>query len=117
MITEKTRNWLWQSGLFKTVLAQGSYVEATHTLRANIIALYGDFIDTSAPTATIQIRFFLIDAKNESIVFDKDYESTSPLRSKNAEDLIDSLDLSLIKILTNLENDLIREFITSKTKL
>ena len=43
MITEKTRSWLSESGLFKWVLEPGIYADATHTLQGNIIALYGDF--------------------------------------------------------------------------
>ena len=52
MITEKTRSWLAESGLFKWVLEPGSYTDATHMLEGNIIALYADFRDKSSPKAT-----------------------------------------------------------------
>ena len=60
MITERTRDWLAQSGLFAQVLGSGSGAEPTHRMEANIAAIYGDFRDKRAPKAVMEIRFFLL---------------------------------------------------------
>jgi cholesterol transport system auxiliary component len=106
MITEKTRSWLSQSGLFKWILEPGSYIDATHVLEGNITELYGDFSDESLPKAKMDIRFFLIKLSDKSIAFGKTYESESEIKSRAAESLIEAYDKCLTNILTNLEQDL-----------
>ena len=63
MVTEKTRTWLSQSGLFARVLDKGSYVGSTHTLEGNITALYGDLRSKSSPREVMELRVFLIAEK------------------------------------------------------
>ncbi len=106
MITEKTRNWLSKSGLFKWVLDPGSYTEPSHVLEGNITALYGDFRDDSSPKAIIEIRVFLVKSPESSVVFGKTYEVTSEVESKTAGALLEALDKCLINILSDLEKDL-----------
>jgi cholesterol transport system auxiliary component len=106
MVTEKTRSWLSESGLFKWVLEPGSYTDATHVLEGNITALYGDFRDNSSPKATMKIRIFLIKLPEKSVVFGKTYEVVSEVKSQTAEALIEAFDKCLINILSNLEQDL-----------
>ncbi len=106
MITEKTRSWLSESGLFKWVLEPGGYTDATHMLEGNIIALYGDFRDESSPKATIKIRFFLVKLSGKSVVFGKTYEKISEVGDKTAESLIEAYENCLANILTDLEEDL-----------
>jgi ABC-type uncharacterized transport system auxiliary subunit len=60
MITEETRDWLANSGLFDRVTAVGSRVESTYLLEGNVIDLYADFRSKSAPVAIVAIRFFLL---------------------------------------------------------
>ena len=109
MITEKTRSWLSESGLFKLVLEPGSYAEATHSLEGNIIALYGDFRDKSSPKATMKIRFFLVKLSGKSVVFGKTYEVVSKVGDRTAESLVEAFDGCLRQILTELEKDLIEK--------
>jgi len=106
MITEKTRSWLSESGLFKWVLEPGGYTDATHMLEGNIIALYGDFRDESSPKATIKIRFFLVKLSGKSVVFGKTYEKISEVGDRTAESLIEAYENCLANILTDLEEDL-----------
>jgi len=106
MITEKTRSWLSQSGLFKWVLEPGSYTDATHMLEGNITALYGDFSEELLPNAKMGIRFFILKLSDKSVVFGKTYEAESKIESTTAEALISSFDKCLINILSNLEHDL-----------
>lgn len=106
MITEKTRSWLSESGLFKWVLEPGSYTDSTHVLEGNITALYIDFREESAPKATMEIRFFLVKLPEKSIVFGNTYESVLEVKSKTAEALVEAFDKCLINILSALEKDL-----------
>jgi len=106
MITEKTRGWLSESGLFKLVLEPGSYTEATYMLEGNIIALYGDFRKESSPKATAKIRFFLVKLSDKSVVFTNTYEVASEFKDRTAESLIEAFDVCLTNILSDLEKDL-----------
>ena len=106
MVTEKTRAWLSESGLFKWVLEPGSYADATHKLEGNIIALYGDFSNESTPRTKMEIRFFVIKLSDKSIVFGKTYIALSDVKSRTAEGLISAFDNCLMTILSDLEKDL-----------
>ncbi len=115
MLTEKTRNWLSQSGLFARVLDPGSYTKPTHTLRANITALYIDVRDKKSPTAVMQIRFFLIPEQpaENSISLAETYNASVDVEVKTAEAFVQALDRCLEQILTDLEQDL-REHIQTQ---
>ena len=109
MITEKTSNWLAGSGVARRVLDPGSNVDPTHIIEGNVIALYGDFRNKSAPKAVMEIRIFLLDTKAETesgIVFGNTYTSSVGLESKTPEGLVSAFDRCLVEILTNLEEDL-----------
>jgi len=108
MITERTRRWLADSGLFHYVLPVGSRVTPTYTLEGNVTALYGDFADESAPAAVMEIRFFLLDnaGGRERIVFAQTYRAATPVRDRTAEVFLTALNTSLAEILTRLEADL-----------
>ena len=106
MITEKTRSWLSESGLFELVLGPGSYLDASHALEGNIITLYGDFRDKASPKATMKIRFFLIKLSGKSVVFAKTYETTSESNKRTAESLVEAFNNCLTNILSDLEEDL-----------
>jgi cholesterol transport system auxiliary component len=107
MVTEKTRTWLSQSGLFARVLDRGSYIEPTHTLEGNITALYGDLRDKSSRTAVMEVRVFLVvnKAPKESIIMGSTYKASSKLKDRSAEGLVEAFDYCLEKILTDLEKD------------
>ncbi|MGE5296340.1 MAG: ABC-type transport auxiliary lipoprotein family protein [Solirubrobacterales bacterium] len=108
MITEQTRQWLADSGLFAQVLPTGSRVMPSYTLEGNVTALYGDFTNASSPAAVMEIRFFLLDnARNEEkVVFARDYRVSTPMPDKTAEVLMDTMNKSLATILGRLEADL-----------
>ena len=109
MVTEKTRNWLSGSGLFKRVLDVGSQIDPTHILEGNITALYGDFRDKSSPEAAIEMRVFLLktQANGETVlVFGETYKSSVAIESKGPEALIEALNRCLEEILSSLEEDL-----------
>lgn len=108
MITERTRDWLTQSGLFAQVLGSGSGAEPTHRIEANIAALYGDFRDKRAPKAVMEIRFFLLRIEGGAdpvIVMAKSYAATADVATAGPEGLVAGLDRCLQTILTELEKD------------
>lgn len=109
MITEKTRRWLSESGLFEVALEPGSYIEASHMLEGNIITLYGDFREESSPKAAMKIRFFLVKLSDKSVVFAKTYETASEFENRTAESLINAFGACLTNILSDLEKDLQRQ--------
>jgi ABC-type uncharacterized transport system auxiliary subunit len=108
MITERTRAWLADSGLFARVLAVGSRVAPDYTLEASVTALYGDFSDESAPAAVMEIRFFLLENTDsaETVAFAQTYRAVTPVRDRTAEIFVEALNRSLADILARLEADL-----------
>jgi ABC-type uncharacterized transport system auxiliary subunit len=109
MISGRTRAWLSESGLFKEVLNPGTQVEPTHTLEGNIIRIYGDFREEASADAVLELRVFLVDNEQESVIFSKTYNASSELATNSAQDMVEALDRCLRKILTNLEEDLDKE--------
>ena len=110
MITDKTNNWLAESGLFGTVPDVGSLVDPTHVIEGNITALYGDFRDSSSPKAVMEMRLFLLKAKatgESTPIFGKTYRATIDIESKIPQDLVKAFDKCLEDILISLEKDLI----------
>jgi ABC-type uncharacterized transport system auxiliary subunit len=109
MITEKLRNWLSETAVFKRVLAPGSLVDPTHLIEGNITELYGDFRDKSSPIAVMEIRVFLLEIKSGMgpvVVTGKIYKSTAAFESAGAANLVSALNTCLTEILVDLEEDL-----------
>ncbi|UCC23442.1 MAG: membrane integrity-associated transporter subunit PqiC [Planctomycetota bacterium] len=116
MITEKTRNWLAHSGLFARVLAPGSYTKPTHTLHANITALYIDTRNKKSPAAVLQMRVFLTpeEPAEKLVILAETYNASVGVKSKDAEDFVEGFNQCLEQILTDLEKDL-REQLQSES--
>lgn len=111
MISETTRHWLCRSGICERVLVPGSRLESTHTLEANITALYADVRDKSSLRAVMKLRAFLIANNNtdESVILGERYQASCPLQSDTPDDFVEALDKCLAEILTGLEKDLKKE--------
>ncbi len=109
MITEQTRQWLAQSGLFAQVLGSTRSVDPTHQVEANITALYGAFRDEDAPKAVVRIRFFFLHTDRRGdieILLAKPYAAVTDVDAAGPQDLIAGFDRALQTILTELERDL-----------
>ena len=117
IITEKTRDWLADSGLFARVSSVGSRLESTYLLEGNVTALYADFRNEAAPRAVVEIRFFLLAGPdtNETVGLARTYRAESPITAKTAEGVVEALSKSLTDILTRLEPD-IEKAVTEKSK-
>ena len=105
MITEQTRMWLSRTGLFKKVLEPGSLLEPTHTMEANITALYADFTTESAPAAVMEASFFVIahEPSEGTIVYANDYKASASLAGRTPEDIIRGLNQCLEQVLSDLQ--------------
>jgi ABC-type uncharacterized transport system auxiliary subunit len=108
LLCSQTRNWLAQSGMFKTVLEPGSLIEPTHILEGNTLALYGDFRGQGLPQAVMQIRVFLVANRRSQpeVVFTRDYRASHEAEARTADALVTALDRCLEQILSALEQDL-----------
>lgn len=108
MITEQTRRWLADAGMFKQVLPAGTQIVPTYSLEGTITALYGDFRDESGPQAVLEIRYFLVEHKpvDGAIIFSRSYRVTNPVLVRTVQALMDALTKDLTEILTRLEADL-----------
>jgi len=111
IVSETTRHWLCRSGICERVLVPGSRLESTHTLEANITALYADVRDKSSLRAVMKLRAFLIANNNtdESVILGERYQASCPLQSDTPDDFVEALDKCLAEILTGLEKDLKKE--------
>ena len=108
MLTNKTRQWLADCGLFERVLPADTRLEPTYTLEGSVAALYGDFTDESTPQAVLEIRYFLLnsDSAAETVVFAEAYRAVTPIPERTAAAFVAALDNCLTEILTKLEADL-----------
>jgi len=107
MITEETRDWLADSGLFARVTGVGSRLESTYLLEGNVLDLHADFTPRGKPEAVVEIRFFLLGGPeaNESVALSETYRAATPISNRTAEAVVEALSRSLAEILTRLEAD------------
>ena len=108
MITEEVRKWLTGSGLFQHVISSSSPVEPTMELGGVISALYGDYRNTEAPRAVLEIQFFLVrnGPSQPVIVFQKTYHEEALIKGNSPDSLVEGWNLTMEHILTQLETDL-----------
>lgn len=107
MITEKTRDWLADSGMFGRVSSVGSRLESKYMLEGNVIALYADFTNDLTPRAVMEIRFFLLAGPDagETVALTRTYRAESPIATKRAEAVVEAFSRSQADILARLEVD------------
>ena len=108
MITEEVRKWLTGSGLFHYVIRSSSPVEPTMELEGIISALYGDYRNTEAPRAVLEIQFFLVrnGPSQPVIVFQKTYHEETLIKGNSPDFLVEGWNLAMEHILTQLETNL-----------
>jgi len=109
LITDRMRNWIAEAELCTRVLDSGSLVEPTHSLEGHITRLYGDYRDKGARQAIMEMRLYLISHKNmgQAILLGKTYAQSEPVNAPDGEALVNAFDACLVRILTELESDLV----------
>ncbi|HEX3035986.1 MAG TPA: hypothetical protein VHT73_12830 [Thermodesulfobacteriota bacterium] len=110
LITEETRKWLSESGLFKYVLDSSNSARPDYVLEGNVNELYGDYRASGTPKAVLGIQFFLIDEiySNSRIIFQKNYHGEVALKNNSPETLVEGWNNALGQILTDLKEDLMK---------
>jgi cholesterol transport system auxiliary component len=108
LITEETRQWLGQSGIFSSVVNMLSAADYDYILEGHIEALYGDYRKKDERQAVLEIRYAIIDASlsREKIAFEKTYAAVAPLPVDTPSGLAEAMNVCMAQILTSLEADL-----------
>jgi cholesterol transport system auxiliary component len=108
MITDQTRNWLADSGLFAQVLSQFSSVQPTYLLEGHIRKMYMDVKEPDQPKAVLEITYFLVKQlkKDDTVQFSKTYSAETSMMDPTVQDYVDSQSAGLREILQTLETDL-----------
>lgn len=112
MITDQTRNWLTESGLFETVLPPASTANPEIILEGHVRHLRINQQDPSNSTAELGITFILLkhDKRDRVIRYQKTYTATVPAEAKATKGHITAQNAALTQILESLEKDLIKLF-------
>lgn len=108
IITEQSRRWLDDSGVFAGVVDTSSGVKAGYVLEGNVVCLYGDYRDKESPEAVLEIEFTLISVKAmaDPIVFHRTYSAAKAVEPANAAALVNGFNGCLAEILGGFEADL-----------
>ena len=108
MITQQTRQWLSDSGLFTRVLQPGSTMKPTHVLEGHIIKAYVDASVSNQAASELEISLYLLSKEKggKEILFGKTYTEREPMDSVRAEDYFKDLEAAMTKILQQVEIEL-----------
>ena len=107
MITELTRTWLADTGLFTYVMQPGGAMMPGYVLEGDIVACYADIRDKAAPAAVLNIRvlYFKQDKGTNTLVWNHMYETREPMKNTQAESFAAATSRGLQTILQKLEVD------------
>jgi cholesterol transport system auxiliary component len=108
MLTEDIRRGLADAQASQYVVGTSSQLDPTHVLEGTVDAFYGDFRDTSAPKAVLEMEFFLSKESpaRAEILMRKRYAKAIPVNGRSAEALVKGWDQALGEIITALAADL-----------
>ena len=106
LVTEETRTWLKQSGMFRNILEPGSHAIPQYILEGSITTIQGDYRKT--PLAVLEIQFLVSEGADApgKILMQKDYRKEIPLPKAEPNALVQGLNQALAQILQDFEADL-----------
>ena len=115
LLTDEVQEWLDMSGIFQNVVNSSSPVEANYTLESELTALYGDYSEKEAPRAVLRVKFLLVRQVSDrsEVSFQKHYQEMVPLKGSAPEDLVNSWNEGLRRILEALEKDMREKLMVS----
>ncbi|HET9918172.1 MAG TPA: ABC-type transport auxiliary lipoprotein family protein [Candidatus Binatia bacterium] len=108
LISEEIRKGLISARIFKYVISASNSQAPSYVLEGTVNGIYGDFKNSNAPAAVIDLEFFLtsdLPAK-PGILMQKRYVQSVPVSGRSPEALVKSWDLALEQILAALTADL-----------
>ena len=108
LLTEEVRRALSQTQVARHVVGTASQLEPTHVLEGSIDALYGDYRDTNAPKAMLEMEFFLSKESptKAEILMRKRYAKAIAVDGRAPEALVKGWNAALDEILASLVADL-----------
>ena len=108
LISEEIRKGLISARIFKYVISASNSQAPSYVLEGTVNGIYGDFKNSHAPAAVIDLEFFLtsdLPAK-PGILMQKRYVQSVPVSGRSPEALVKSWDRALEQILTALTADI-----------
>lgn len=108
MITAQVAAWLTGTNIFKLVTDSPGKMLSDFILEGAITELYGDFKNPVAPTAVLEMQFFLLEdaAVQSRIILQKQMRRVVPLKGGEPADLIQGWNTALEQILIDFEQAL-----------
>jgi cholesterol transport system auxiliary component len=110
LIAEELAAGLRRSGLFQNVIDRASDIQPDWVLEAVVDSLYGDFRNSAAAKAVLEMRVFVTNGRGSTsqIVLQKNYASSVPLDGRSPEALVNGWGRALEEILSELASDMER---------
>lgn len=114
LMTEAVTTWFVASGEFETVLGQLSQAFPNYVIEGNVVKLYGDYRNSAAPTAVMEIQFFLLkltdDVDAPIVVTSDTYSIEKPISSRDPKALMSGWNQALEEILGEFLADIKNSF-------
>jgi ABC-type uncharacterized transport system auxiliary subunit len=107
-IAEEVRKWLAKSQVFANVVASRSELESDYVVEPNLVELYGDYRDETAPKAVLELQLYLIDDRQRpsEVLLKTDFRDERPLADSSAAALVEGWSASLRAALERFEEAL-----------
>lgn len=108
MVSNASRQWLNQSGIFRIVVGQSTSFFPFYTLQASVDELYGDY--RGQPEAVVSIQFFLTVTNagtNNPLITTKRFTKRVALPNTTPQALVQGQQQALAEILQQFEADLV----------
>ena len=108
LVDEQVRRWLGEARMFAQVLEPSGKSEFAFSLEPSVTALFGDYRDRKAATATLEIQFALFDeqATPRALLWERSYRREVPLAAPVPDRLVAGWSQAFGEILGELEKDL-----------
>ncbi len=108
MLTQATRNWLDESGLFQAVIPFDSHKDPDYILEGTVISMFGDFSDPDNPQGVLRMQFLLLKdtGMDYELITHRTYQANKTMSQPGAQPMIRALNQCLAEILQSLEKDL-----------
>ena len=106
LLSERTRQWLADSGLFSNVLPSDTRMLADLTLEGEISELYADVRDPQHPAAVIALRAWLLDTNGKLVRPEWRFQRRIAVANADAASIVAAYDQAMSVALGDLENAL-----------
>lgn len=108
MVSNASRQWLNQSGIFRVTVGQSTSFPSFYTLQASVDEFYGDY--RGQPEAVVSVQFFLTvtnASSNNPLITTKRFTRRIALPNTSPQALIQGQQQALAEILQQFEADLV----------